>query len=86
MTGIDFSSNPDYAYVQAANAIAARIEAGEITHRLPAERNLAKELGVAYQTLRHSMKLLRDRGLIITRQGRGTFVAPLASRDGSDGR
>ena len=80
MTEVDPIGNADYTYVQAANAIAARIEAGEITHRLPAERNLAKELGVAYQTLRHSMKLLRDRGLIITRQGRGTFVAPLASR------
>ena len=87
MTEVDPVGNPQYTYVQAAGAIAARIEAGDITHQLPAERILAKELGVAYQTLRHSMKVLRDRGLIITRQGRGTFVAPLASRDdGSDGR
>jgi DNA-binding GntR family transcriptional regulator len=87
MTELDPVGNPDYAYVQAADSIAARIAAGEITHRLPAERDLARELGVAYQTLRHSMKVLRDRGLIITRQGRGTFVAPLASRDDSgDGR
>lgn len=77
MTEVDPIGNPDYVYLQAADAIAARIEAGEITHRLPAERDLARELGVAYQTLRHSMKVLRDRGLIITRQGRGTFVAPL---------
>ena len=87
MTEVDPIGNADYTYVQAANVIAARIEAGEITHRLSAERDLAKELGVAYQTLRHAMKALRDRGLIITRQGRGTFVAPLASRDdSSDGR
>ncbi len=87
MTEVDPIGCADYTYVQASNAIAARIEAGEITHRLPAERNLAMELGVAYQTVRRSMKLLRDRGLIITRQGRGTFVAPLASRDdSSDGR
>ena len=52
-----------------------RIETGEITHRLPSERDLAEEYGVAYQTVRHAMKLLRERGLIITRQGRGTFVA-----------
>jgi DNA-binding GntR family transcriptional regulator len=26
--------------------------------------------------VRHAMKVLRERGLIITRQGRGTFVAP----------
>jgi GntR family transcriptional regulator len=64
----------DFAYVQVANHIAVRIEAGEITHKLPAERDLAREYGVAYQTVRHAMKVLRERGLIITRQGRGTFV------------
>ena len=87
MTEVDPIGNADYTYVQVADVIAARIEAGEITHRLPAERDLAKELGVAYQTLRHAMKALRDRGLIIPRQGRGTFVSALARRDNSsDGR
>ena len=87
MPGIDPIGNADYTYVQTANVIAARIEAGEFTWRLPAERDLARELGVAYQTLRHSMKVLRDRGLIITRQGRGTFVAHVASgTDSNDGR
>ena len=65
----------DFAYVQVANNLAVRIEAGEITHKLPSERDLADEYGVAYQTVRHAMKVLRERGLIITRQGRGTFVA-----------
>lgn len=65
---------PEFAYVQVANHVAARIEAGEITHKLPAERALAEEYGVAYQTVRHAMQVLRDRGLIVTRQGRGTFV------------
>jgi len=65
----------DFAYVQVADNIQVRIEAGEITHRLPSERDLAEEYHVAYQTVRHAMKLLRERGLIITRQGRGTFVA-----------
>ncbi len=64
----------DFSYVQVANNIQVRIEAGEIVHRLPSERDLAKEYGVAYQTVRHAMKVLRERGLIITRQGRGTFV------------
>ena len=67
---------PDFAYIQVANHIASRIEVGEITHKLPAERALAVEYGVAYQTVRHAMAELRERGLIITRQGRGTFVAP----------
>jgi GntR family transcriptional regulator len=29
---------------------------------------------VAYQTIRHAMKVLRERGLIVSIQGRGTFV------------
>jgi DNA-binding GntR family transcriptional regulator len=66
---------PDFTYIQVANDIAARIEVGEISHKLPAERALAEEYGVAYQTVRHAMKVLRERGLIVTRQGRGTFVA-----------
>ncbi len=66
----------EFTYVQVANNIAVRIETGEITHKLPSERSLAEEYGVAYQTVRHAMKVLRERGLIITRQGRGTFVAP----------
>jgi DNA-binding GntR family transcriptional regulator len=65
---------PDFAYMQVADSITVRIEAGEITHKLPAERDLAQEYGVAYQTVRRAMKVLRERGLIITRQGRGTFV------------
>jgi GntR family transcriptional regulator len=69
---------PDFTYVQVADHLAARIEVGEFEHKLPAERELAEEYEVAYQTLRHAMKVLRDRGLIITRQGRGTFVSPSA--------
>ena len=39
-------------YIQVAEVIATRIESGEITHKLPAERALAEEFGVAYQTVR----------------------------------
>lgn len=72
---IDPLGGPEVTYIRVANHLAARIEVGEFTHKLPAERALAEEYGVAYQTLRHAMQVLRDRGLIITRQGRGTFVA-----------
>jgi GntR family transcriptional regulator len=74
---------PDFTYVQVANAIAARINAGEISYKLPACRHMACEFGVAYQTVRHSLQLLQDRGLIITRPGRGTFVAYPALPAGS---
>jgi GntR family transcriptional regulator len=64
----------DHAYAQVADDVARRIRAGEITRKLPAERDLADEYGVSYVTVRHAMQLLRDRGLIITVHGRGTFV------------
>ena len=64
-------------YEQVAEHIAARIEAGELTPgtKLPPERELASEYGVAYNTMRSSMEILRDRGLIVTMHGRGTYVA-----------
>jgi|HubBroStandDraft_1064217.scaffolds.fasta_scaffold01912_8 GntR family transcriptional regulator len=81
MDEIDPFGNPDPTYVQAAHIIAARITAGQYPDRLPGERQLATELGIAYQTLRRATALLRARGLIITRQGRGDFPAPAPRHD-----
>lgn len=69
---------PKLVYVQVADHIAARISAGELAPgaRLAAERDLATEYGVAYDTIRRATALLRDRGLILTIVGRGTFVKP----------
>jgi DNA-binding GntR family transcriptional regulator len=69
---------PKLIYVQVADHITARIEAGELARgaRLPAERDLATEYGVSYDTIRRTTALLRDRGLIITIVGRGTYVSP----------
>jgi len=79
---IDPFGGPEVTYIRVANHLAARIEAGEFTPKLPPERALAEEYGVAYQTLRHAMQVLRDRGLIITRQGRGTFSVAALEADG----
>lgn len=65
----------DHSYLQVANDIARRIDIGEITLKLPSERALADEYQVAYTTVRHAMQILRERGLIVTIHGRGTFVA-----------
>lgn len=65
----------EYTYLQVANDVARRIEAGEVTEKLPSERSLAEEYGVAYTTVRHAMEVLRERGMIQTVHGRGTFVA-----------
>lgn len=47
--------------------------------KLPPERDLAAEYHVAYNTMRSAMEILRERGLIVTMHGRGTYVA---ERDG----
>jgi GntR family transcriptional regulator len=57
-----------------ADDIERRIGEGEISVKLPAERSLAEEYGVAYVTVRHAMAILRERGVIITVHGRRTFV------------
>lgn len=74
MTPID-PLGREFAYFQLADDIAWRITIGEFTCRLPAERALAEEYDVAYATVRQAMGILRERGLIRTRVGRGTYVA-----------
>lgn len=76
MPAIDLDG-PELVYVQVASHMAARIGSGEWQPgaRLPPERELARAYGVAYDTVRRANELLRERGLIVTVHGRGTFVA-----------
>lgn len=76
MAETDPLRNPEPTYLQVANALQVRIQAGEFTHRLPAERDLAAHYGVAYQTLRRGIHVLRDRGIVTTRPGHGTRITP----------
>jgi GntR family transcriptional regulator len=64
-------------FEQVAAYLADRIESGELApgQKLPAERDMAGDLGVAYQTVRRAVQELRRRGLIVSRVGKGTFVA-----------
>ena len=63
-------------YVQIVRYVTTHIEDGtwQPGHRLPAERAMAAEWGVAYLTIRRAMAELRERGLIVSVQGRGTYV------------
>lgn len=70
-----------HAYAQVAEDVARRITEREIVRKLPAERALSEEYGVSYVTVRHAMKILRERGLIATIHGRGTFVLAELDRD-----
>jgi GntR family transcriptional regulator len=68
----------DLAYRRVADDIAARIVSGELAPgaRLRSERDLAEFYQVSYGTIRRAMEVLRNRGLITTIHGRGTFVKP----------
>jgi GntR family transcriptional regulator len=66
--------SPEHTYMQLADLIEAEIRAGKLRGKIRAERDLAEEYGVAYTTVRRAMAVLRERGLIKSIQGRGTFV------------
>lgn len=70
------AGQPGYVYMRVADHIAARIDAGELRQsvRLPGERELAEEYGVALGTARRALVELRERGLVVTLPGKGTFI------------
>jgi len=80
MTGVPpfnpASGEPAYVYARMADHIAARIAAGELPpgSRLPGERDLAAEYGVALGTARRAISELRDRGVAVTLAAKGTFI------------
>ncbi len=51
----------------------------EVGARLPAEPELAQQLGVGRSTLREAVRALVHAGLLETRQGSGTYVRSLAA-------
>jgi DNA-binding GntR family transcriptional regulator len=70
------AGGPAYVYVRVADHLAARIAAGDlpVDARLPAERDLAAEYAVAIGTARRAVLELRDRGIVVTLPGKGTYV------------
>ena len=60
-----------------ATALKKRIDAGEWLEngRIPPERDLADEFGVARNTVRRAVGLLEQNGTVIRQVGRGTFLA-----------
>jgi len=71
------AGEPGYLWEAVAAHITARIEAGDLPPggRLPGERDLAIEYGVALMTARRAIKDLRERGLVRTLPSKGTFVS-----------
>ncbi|GHD37653.1 hypothetical protein GCM10007147_45820 [Nocardiopsis kunsanensis] len=69
---------PEPMYRQIADRIAARIEDGTYrpNSRMPSETELCKTYGVSRRTARAAYAILLDRGLVVTSQGKGTYVKP----------
>ncbi|MBK1788433.1 GntR family transcriptional regulator [Prauserella cavernicola] len=81
MSGPAKKYNPEnktgYEYELLAEHLVGLIENGEWApgSRLPGERALSEEYGVALDTVRKATQILRDRGLVQTLKSKGTFVA-----------
>jgi DNA-binding GntR family transcriptional regulator len=68
------SGEPAYARVAAdirAQIIDGRVAPGQ---RLPSEPDLARHYRVGVDTIRDALAILRNQGLVVTRQGYGTRV------------
>ncbi|MEJ2529370.1 MAG: GntR family transcriptional regulator [Gammaproteobacteria bacterium] len=66
------STLPDQITAQLEQMIAdGSLKPGE---RLPAERKLSERLGVSRPSLREAIKNLTSKGLVVTRQGGGTYI------------
>ncbi|MCE5254542.1 MAG: GntR family transcriptional regulator [Actinomycetia bacterium] len=64
------------AYLRIADAISEQIGAGlyRAGDQLPTESQLRAQYGVSPMTVRRAIRILLDRGLVTTTQGKGTFV------------
>ncbi|MBE4740744.1 MULTISPECIES: GntR family transcriptional regulator [Streptomyces] len=69
--------DPTPIYKQVARVIRTKIESGELQPRdpIPSESKMVSDYGVARDTARQAVALLRSEGWVITLPQRGTFVA-----------
>ncbi|SRR5579875_324127 len=64
-------------YQAIAHELRARIDSGALApgERLPSEPDLVRQFNASRNTVRLALALLTNQGLVVTRQGLGTFVA-----------
>ncbi|PKW13909.1 GntR family transcriptional regulator [Saccharopolyspora spinosa] len=70
--------NPQPPYLQIAEDLMSSIRNGALSpgDSLPSYNTLATQYGVAVGTVRSALDVLRDRSVIVTRHGTGSFVHP----------
>ena len=68
--------SPKPLWTAAVEQIRTLIESGEIAvgSRLPAERELCRQLGISRISLRESLRVLQSTGYVETRPGSGTYA------------
>jgi DNA-binding transcriptional regulator YhcF (GntR family) len=74
--------DPRPPYQQVANVLRAAILTRKLApgERLPSGNELAQRYGVARMTIQQAIRVLRDEGLIVSRQGSGVFVRERTAR------
>ncbi|GGK70344.1 GntR family transcriptional regulator [Sphaerisporangium melleum] len=74
----DWAARPGPLYRSLAGALTRAVHDGALApgDRLPAERRLARTLGVSRATVVAAYEELRGGGLLVSRQGSGTRIAP----------
>ncbi|MEJ2740306.1 MAG: GntR family transcriptional regulator [Dehalococcoidia bacterium] len=67
------------SYAQLVRILQEEIETGRLRpgDRLPSESQLCAHHGVSHMTIRRAINILVEQGVILTEQGRGTFVKPM---------
>ncbi|MER5648369.1 GntR family transcriptional regulator [Streptosporangium sp. NPDC002524] len=76
--GIPLRRRKTPIYEEIANEVADMIQQGRImvNRRIPSEKLLIREYGVAKATVRHAVAFLRSQGWVFTVPHRGTYVLP----------
>lgn len=72
-------------YRQIAAILRTRIETGDIPpgRRIPSMVEMEQEYGVARDTLRKAVQVLKDEGLVATVQGMGVYVVERGGKPAS---
>jgi DNA-binding transcriptional regulator YhcF (GntR family) len=81
VTALD-PDDPRSPYIQVASALRAAIltKTFEPGDKLPSGSQLAARYGVARMTIQQAIRVLRDEGLVVSRQGSGVFVRERTAR------
>lgn len=81
-TRFSASLNISATVQKVVDTLYGRIQSGEygVDERLPSERMLSSDLGVARNTVREALEVLEKQGLIRRRAGSGSFVNPKSER------